>query len=214
MSTLKKNSISYWKDKLEDLIWDVGSFYQKWLNYIRYRTTRRYHIVDTKLEPGYYESDERLLHASFSILVDFVEVEAAWMKVIFDDTRYSKLSWIERKFGLFRSAEDGVAYLNHQIEAGMSNNHKEFYKDTLFLYDWWTKTRPQREDPFVLGGYYELYPDSGLFIDEIVSGDDSKGISKKVRAMFKRVRRIEDNYNKEDEQMLIRLIKIRKSMWT
>jgi hypothetical protein len=50
--------------KLKSLIW-----------WIKYRTTERYHIVDTKLKPAYYDVDTRLTDACFSLLIDFVEKE-------------------------------------------------------------------------------------------------------------------------------------------
>jgi hypothetical protein len=36
--------------------------------WIRYRTTNRYHVVDTGLSPGYHDPGEVLLYASFAVL--------------------------------------------------------------------------------------------------------------------------------------------------
>ncbi len=43
--------------------------------YILYRTTKKYHVVKTDLEPGYHDLDTRLIHSAFSLLVNFVEKE-------------------------------------------------------------------------------------------------------------------------------------------
>lgn len=43
--------------------------------WIKYRTTQRYHIINTKLPPRYYDSDTRLTEGCFSIFVDFIEEE-------------------------------------------------------------------------------------------------------------------------------------------
>lgn len=43
--------------------------------WVKYRTTQRYHIIDTKLPPSYYDSDTRLTEGCFSIFIDFIEKE-------------------------------------------------------------------------------------------------------------------------------------------
>lgn len=45
----------------------------KW--WFLHRTVDKYHVVDTGLEPGYYDVPERMLHACFQLLVDYVEKE-------------------------------------------------------------------------------------------------------------------------------------------
>ena len=82
------------KDKIEDKILDVIAEFKNISDWCIYRTVRKYHIVDTKLEPGYHESDTLVMHSVFSILVDFVEMQKAWMYVICDDDVYYRLSWI------------------------------------------------------------------------------------------------------------------------
>lgn len=45
-----------------------------WLKY-RLHPRHKYHLVDTKLGPGYYDQDTRMLHACFSLLGDYIEEE-------------------------------------------------------------------------------------------------------------------------------------------
>lgn len=213
-------SLNYWKDKIEDICYNVERHYNSVIDWVRYRTTRRYHIVNTGLEPGYYDTDDRMLHANFNLLVDFVEIEKAWMNTWTDNSKYSELSWFDKKFRRFRSSEDGVAYLTWEITQSSLEHQSEAAKEILELYTWWKVTRPSRPDPFVEAGYNEVFKDQDLLGEDRFVKDETgeyytmKPFSKKEHAVFKKVTKIENKYNKEDEQMLIRLLKIRRSLWT
>jgi hypothetical protein len=50
--------------------WDANV--RSWLRY-RLLKRHRYHLVDTGLTPGYYDQDNRMLHACFALLVDYVD---------------------------------------------------------------------------------------------------------------------------------------------
>jgi len=187
-------SLNYWKNKIEDIFYILKYKYILVLDWVRFRTSRRYHIVNTGMEPGYYDTDTRMLHVNFNLLVDFVEIEKAWMNIWSDGFKYSKLPWFDRKFRRFRSPEDGIAYLNWEIEQTSCPGQSKAAKTILEIYTWWKETRPNRPDPYVEANYYEV------FKDDLVE--------------VQRVRKIEAKYDKEDEQMLIRLIKIRQFLWT
>ena len=210
MKLLEQLSTNYskLKDKIEDKILDVIAEFKNISDWCIYRTVRKYHIVDTKLEPGYHESDTLVMHSVFSILVDFVEMQKAWMYVIteeYDDV-YSKLSWFERDFRKFRSVQYGIAYLNWEITE-TSGRQSEAAQEILDLYTWWTLTRPQRVDPFA------IYHIDTFAIDSLISKKSEEEL-KKVSAQYKNIQKLEDKYEKEDEKMMIRLIKVRKSLWT
>lgn len=206
------------KENIEDIVYDIRNKYTECIDFIRYRTTRKYHIIDTKLEPGYYDSDTRMLHANFSLLVDFVEIEKAWMNTWSDNNAYSKLSWFDKKFRRFRCPEDGIAYLNWEINESQLEHQAKAAKEVLELYTWWKVTRPNRQDPFDAAGYNEVFKGKH-FIDQFIEEDGTKRLtmkpfSKKENQVFEKVSKIEAKYDKEDEQMLIRLIKIRQYLWT
>lgn len=65
--------------KLVRLIEDTTNFIErsyrnfKWFVIHRVHPKHRYHVVDTKLKPGYYDPDILILNACFSLLVDFYE---------------------------------------------------------------------------------------------------------------------------------------------
>jgi len=76
-SSIKSNSWFRWT-----VFYEIP-YYLKYLNIvlfdisweIKYRTTKKYHIVNTKLNPSYYDSSTLMLHACFSLLEDYVEKE-------------------------------------------------------------------------------------------------------------------------------------------
>lgn len=109
--------------RMNDLWWKV-----------RHRTTHRYHVVNTRLKPGYYEMNQRLLHASFSLLVDHVEISLA-----------SKNFDCKIKDRALR----GLDYLDWEINdpqcAGPQADEAKIVKD---LYLWWTAERTERLDPW------------------------------------------------------------------
>jgi hypothetical protein len=66
------------------------------------------------------------------------------------------------------------------------------------LYLWWMN-RDKRPDPLDLSGWTENY---------------NKGDKKKRFESYEKSQQIEDEYEKEDTEMLLELIKIRKHLWT
>lgn len=97
--------------------------------YLKWRFITRTHLIDTKLEIGqWHDSDSKMLHGMFELLVDFVEVECANMYVMcFND-----------------DCEDaGRKYLLATDEY-TTYEHIEKNKKVLRLYDWWKTQRPAR----------------------------------------------------------------------
>jgi hypothetical protein len=85
------------------------------------------------------------------------------------------------------------------------------------LYVWWTETYRNRPDPHDASGWTDhceamrvKYP--GSFLSSLNSKDpaDKKASNK----AHKLLQKIEAAYEKEDEAMMIRLIKARDSLWT
>jgi hypothetical protein len=77
----------------------------KWYLLHRLAPKHRYHLVNTGLEPGYYEIDTRMLYANFQLLVAFVE----------------------REMGLTDWSDNAES--------------KNYKKQIMKLYHWWTKER-------------------------------------------------------------------------
>ena len=79
------------------------------------------------------------------------------------------------------------------------------------LYLWWTETRPNRPDPWIASGYAALV--------KLEDADDIFGAfvganKNEKSAASKRMWEMEGQYEQEDQEKLIELISIRKSLWT
>lgn len=62
-------------DFLEDVVLSPETFYKKIRDYVKYNFIKKYHIVNTGLPPGYYDTDTRILYGVRQLLFDFIEIE-------------------------------------------------------------------------------------------------------------------------------------------
>jgi hypothetical protein len=90
-------------------------------------------------------------------------------------------------------------------------------KEIKELYIWWTTVYQNRPEPMDASGWSEhcdamrvKYPDS---LVSSLNGRDSDDKQSSDKA-HKLMQEIEAAYEKEDEEMMIRIIKIRNSLWT
>jgi len=207
----KHNPIRYFfnEDFESIFIWPWSMRLERVWDWIRYRTIHRYHVVNTGMEPGYTDLTEKLIHVNFNMLKEFVEIEKARM-----------YGWAENSIEGLKGADAGVAYLlwemgldaDNKFENQQSENAREIYE----LYDWWTNQRPYREDIDHLWEPYhklknEIYGDDDCYFCQDKDTPELKKLQKK---WLKESTRLEKKHTKEDEKMLIRLIKIRGALWT
>ena len=188
-------------------VWPITMPLLRATEWVKYRTTRRYHIVSTGMKPGYSDVTERMLHVNFNMLKDFVEIEKAHMwdwsgeQPKMEQPGVSHLIW---EIGL-----DADNSINNQQSA----NALEQYE----LYNWWTNIRPFRVDSFETpehNAYWKLRNDiygSDCFFCE---DKDTPELKKAQKIANKLTDKLEKQYSKEDEDNLIRLMKIRQSLWT
>lgn len=201
-------------DKLGRLGWNI-----------HYHIIRKYHLVDTKLGPGYHEIDKRMLHANFELLVDYVEIECANIATAFDGkARKKALGWRRKlpsilRFKEFRSRDLGIKHL--EWETTLASATIDTYEQSLgqaqravqviLLYTWWKEIYPNRQDL--------EYPDIGEKTHSLRflskkwrknNPEDNAKISQWSKDSFQQ----ELDWDDEDEEMLIALMKIRKGLWT
>lgn len=208
--------------------------------YINNRWISKTHQLTSHLKRGqWHEFDSRMLHCLFDELVDFVEIEQAWSYVSFSDNEYLNYkNFFHRvlsNIGLWRCPEAGLSYLHWAAE--LKNNEEWMNKDdpsfeqptaqaliaqeTLLLYNWW-KNRPKRLDPMDASGWTTYCEesrkaakkrgdDSSLFLFDTNESDESQEQSRKILAIC---HKMEQEQEDEDTEMLIRLVKIRKGLWT
>jgi len=199
--------------------------YEKVHDWVRYRTYDKYHIVDTGLTPSYYDPCTVMLHVNFNILKEFVEVEQAWSKYLWSGDYKEHASWCEkhmpfyRRVFPFRSPEHGVKHFEWAATLDDPNlpphercDHQAVAaREILVLYKWWVEDRPARKEiehvPYNKQGMGML----GCFDDDFnQEAEDYKAHVTSMEAASNQ----EEEWEKEDEAMLIRLMKIRKSLWT
>jgi hypothetical protein len=97
--------------------------------------------------------------------------------------------------------------LTHQAKAA---------KEILELYTWWTVTHRNRPDPYEASGWSAACEAQRLANGGKLSFSSPKDpvLKKQSDKAHKLLQKIEKAYEKEDEEMMIRLIKVRESLWT
>jgi hypothetical protein len=208
-----------------------------WLN--NRFVARTHALTSSSLKPGaYHELDTRILHCVFDELVNFVEVEKAWMQVCFGDkaTRkkyalpFWRQQWWTRWFMTWRNRRAGLDHLAWE----MSLTNKEYVdpedpnygeltsqavnaKEVYALYFWWTVTRPARPDPYAASGwtaYCEASREANGGKLFPTGKQDSPELQAQSKKTHDKLTKLEASYEAEDEAMLINLIKVRRSLWT
>jgi hypothetical protein len=243
-SSAKAHPVRYWiaeegLDHLQKIVYYIPDKLNDVRYYINNRWVTRSHALTAHprdIAPGTWRDvGNRFLPCLFNELVDFVEIEQAWHHCIWSDDAKTKFEvpWWRKgwlRLRTWRSPEAGMEYLrwaetltNEEfLEEGEKHKAEPTYqakaaKEIIELYTWWTVTYRNRPDAMEASGWSAhcdtmrvKYP--GSFFSSLNSKDpeDKKASNKAHKLMDK----IEKAYNKEDEEMMIRLIKIRESLWT
>jgi len=202
-------------DFIEDTHRIVTSPYYNTRYYIRNRFYRKTHMLRTDCVPGEYsDTDERILTGLANAIIDYVEVELAYKHKWVGSEEVPNAIW---KNG--RCPELGLKYLEWEMELDDPNldeysradSQANSAREVKVIYDW-AKGRPDRPDPHELSGwnaYCDKYR-SSLWNNK--NQTPEQGVESEVT--FKKLREIEAEYEREDEDMLIRIIKVRRSLWT
>jgi hypothetical protein len=216
--------IRYWlRNNFRDsVIYPIKRTTGRIQDFFSYNIFNRYHVVNTGLKPGYYGVDIRILNVNFNILKDFVECELGWSRHFYDekDPWYTKLLIVRMYHrSTFRSPKHGLEYLDWASTLDDPNlppyercDHQAVAaRETRELYDWWVNKRPARKTAKI-----PEYSDQGLdmwgCIDEDFDNNAPDYVQAKV-VMAEQTNQ-ESKWVEEDDEMLIRLIKIRQSLWT
>lgn len=192
------------------------------------------------IKPGEWRDvGHRFLPCLFNELQDFVEVELAWWHLVWENKeerkKYNAPWW---RFGwwnmrLWRCPQAGLDNLKWQSELvwradegfpegdpriGQPTPQAKNAQEILALYKWWTETYRNRPDPMEASGW-SAYCDAcreetGSSMWLSLAQTKNKALKKQGDKAHKLLHKIEAAYEKEDEEMLIRLIKIRHSLWT
>lgn len=209
--------------------------------YINNRWVSKTHALTAHprdIKPGtWHDVGNRFLPCLFNELQDFVEVELAWWHLAWNEEGRAKYKAPWWRFGwwnlrMWRCPQAGLDNLEWQRNLkydneypGMDVEEKHKGKPTpqavnaqeiLDLYTWWTQTYRNRPEPMEASGWSAYCEAERLANGGRLrfNGDKSPELAKMSKAAMKKLQKIEADYEKEDEQMMIRLIKVRQGLWT
>jgi hypothetical protein len=239
----KKHPVRYWLadeglDYLQTVVFYIPDKLYGLKYYINNRFVTRTHALTAHprdIAPGdWCDVGNRFLPCLFNELRDFVEVELAWWNVVWDEEAQKKFNAPFYSYGwwrwrVWRCPESGLDNLRWQIALTnvdyVAEDHPDYGKPTpqaeraqeiLDLYNWWTVTYRNRPDPYEASGWSAYCEANRAANGGRLSFSAEK--TPELRAMNERshelLNKIEAEYEAEDEAMLIRLIKIRGSLWT
>jgi hypothetical protein len=176
--------------------------------YCANRFATRTHLLDTKLTPGqWHELDDRLLHGMMEAFVDFIEIEKASMQAWSSDThspRWKKyIPWARP----IRSPELGISHLIWEMTLVDEENNTPSKQalgaqEQWAIYNWWKNIRPLRPEILDITGYMTFRP------------SDSNADQNKLGQILDNIAQLEKDMEAEDQDMMIRLIKVRQQLWT
>ena len=221
--------VYYIPDRLNDIRYYINN---RWVSHSHALTA---HPRD--IQPGNWcDVGNRFLPCMFNELVDFVEIEQAWHHCMWSDDAKTKFDvpWYRKgwlRWRTWRCPEAGMEYLKWASELtwgddeyldkddkryGKPTSQAVYAKEIIELYTWWTETYRNRPDPYEASGWTAVCEASR----EANGGrlhfgtEKNPALRKASDLAMKKLRKMEADYEKEEEQMMIRLIKIRGSLWT
>ena len=222
-----QNFVNYPMDKLNDIRYYINN---RWVSRSHGLTA---HPRDIK--PGQWQDvGNRFLPCMFNELVDFVEIEQAWNHCIWSDEARTKFNvpWYRKgwlRWRTWRCPEAGLEYLKWAStltnEEFLDEDKKHLAeptyqatsaKEIIELYTWWTQTYRNRPDPYDASGWTAACEVQRAANGGKLSFSEPKDpvLKKASDKAHKLLQKIEKAYEAEDEAMMIRLIKIRQSLWT
>lgn len=239
-----KHNFRYWLAEeglshLQDFVtWPTRKLYAiKY--YINNRWVTRTHSLTASprdIKPGTWSDvGHRFLPCMFNELVDFVEVELAWWHLAWspeERPKYNMPWWAVGwwRVRTWRCPQAGLDNLDWQRSLRWKEDEvgKDFKglgeltpqavkaQEILDLYTWWTTTYRNRPDPYDASGWTEYCEASRLANGGKLSfsGDKSPELKEMSDRTHKLLQEIEAAYEQEDEDMMIRLIKVRHGLWT
>ena len=217
---LEASPVGYWiteecLDYLQDIFLFIPDVYYNVRAKLRNIFIDQTHVIRTGLTPGgWYEYNTRMEKGLFNIIVEYVEGDQAndydraveWSNDPRNDDDDEVLPFIENR------REAGLAHLDWEI--ALDDPYTELQvaraKEVKDIYLWIKDIRPNRMDPHDHKEWRE-YSDSRTCIFDSSKSDEERTL---VRRLLKEVNDIEQQQTNEDTEILIRIVKVRDSLWT
>lgn len=209
--------------------------------YINNRWVTRTHALTAHardIKPGQWQDvGNRFLPCLFNELVDFVEIETAWSHIAWGNketrAKYNPPFWASGwwRWRTWRCPQAGLDHLDWAMtltnsdyvdpadpDYGTPTRQAINAREIKELYTWWTEVYHQRPDPHDAGGWSEYcerkreeHGNEGLSFMKESKNPELRALSE---AALKKTHEIEQAYDNEDTEMMIRLIKVRDALWT
>jgi hypothetical protein len=239
-----RHNFRYWLaeeglDILQKIVyWPTDTLYSiKYYVNNRFIThTHRLTAHPRDIKPGEWRDvGNRFLPCLFNELVDFVEVELAWWHLAWspeERPKYNMPWWAVGwwRVRTWRCPQAGLDNLEWQRQLrwkeeevgadfkGLGELTPQAIKaqEILDLYTWWTTTYRNRPDPYEASGWSAACEASRQANGGKLSWSTPKDpvLKKAQDKAHKLLQKLEADYEKEDEAMMIRLIKVRHGLWT
>lgn len=189
----------WWRAFFIRPIWTLGNrlYNAKWWLMHRLHPKHRYHIIDSGLTPGYYDVDTLILNGCFSLLCRYVEHEHDGVEALSNWAHTLKTTACENDLD------------------GMSAAQGERESEAVALYRWWKFDRPRDQAKYdqmlthLYGRKRSTKPDENghlvWSVDEPWTEADE--------AMNDEFRALERKIDSDEQEMLHRLINVRRSLW-
>ena len=225
-----QNFVNYIPDKLYGLKYYINN---RWVSRTHSLTA---HPRDIK--PGdWRDVGDRFLPCLFNELVDFVEIEVASNQIAWGGdkvkAKYKAPFWASGWFRwrVWRCPQAGLDSLEWQRNLvwgddeyldkddpryGQPTHQAIKAQEILDLYVWWTVTRPARPDAYEASGWSAYCEASREASGGKLrwGGDRSPELKEMSTKAHELLHKMEEAYETEDEEMMIRLIKVRQGLWT
>lgn len=230
-------------DRIQNIIWWVPDRLYDIKYYINNRWVTSTHALTAHHKDiprgEWRDLGNRFLPCLFNELRDFVEIELAWSNIAWSNkgerAKYNSPFWALGWFRwrTWRCPQAGLDNLDWQSRLVWEADHCEpnsplvgqptpqalAAREIRALYDWWVNIYPNRPDPHDASGwsaYCDMRRDSADSDDNLpvfATPTDPEMVKQRDTALA-RANEIEAQYDQEDTEMLVRLIKIRNSLWT
>ncbi len=190
----------WWRVYIIRPLWNVGhsAHRLKWYLQHRFNPKHQYHLIDTGLEPGYYDVDYLMLHGCFSLLCRYVEDEQGGVEKL---TKWS---------------ENLMTAPDKNAPEGLHESQGENESEAVKLYLWWKRTKPADQAEYDRMVHH-LYSDKWVTYTNDdghrVFGPRRKWTDEDI-AMRSSMHALDDKMKRDEQEMLKRLIDIRGGLWT
>jgi len=221
-----QNIIMFIPDKLYNVKYYINN---RWVTKTHALTA---HSRDIK--PGdWCDVGYRFLPCLFNQLVDFVETELAQNHVRWNESESQKYnapsSWLFSRTREWRCKQAGLGYLDwarsltYDPSWGVEEDDENYGKltpqaiaaqEVLDLYTWWTVEYPNRSEPMEESGLSAYYDRMRENHGDILAHDETEEERAEAKPLRDLSAEIEEFHETQDEEMMIRLIKVRNYLWT